>query len=220
MTQNRFNFIKANFSKFEGKEVEFSYYIPSADKYATAKGFIKAIGTGCNEGCFIISERGKQHAIYFERVTILDDPKVTLKKDGEIITTDTVGTWRHVTCYGCNHYDGKVLGHLVWASDKDGLKREILNHIGAMDVTLKADGSVVIESSVGTWKSTDIWKEQGGRRDKSGNKSVHFTWEANLDIEEANLFEYSRDELKAAILNKRQGMIEMDRDWCNESWGK
>lgn len=217
MTQNRFNFIKANFSKFEGKEVEFSYYIPSADKYATAKGFIKAIGTGCNEGCFIISERGKQHAIYFERVTILDDPKVTLKKDGEIITTDTIGTWKRNSS---DSYEAKVLGHYVFSRYQDMLKKEILNHLGAMDVTLKGNGQVVIESSVGTWKSTNIWKEQGGRRDKSGNKSVHFTWEANLDIEEANLFEYSRDELKAAILNKRQGMIEMDRDWCNESWGK
>ncbi len=65
MTQNRFYFVKANFSKFEGKKVEFKYYIPSADKYATAKGFLSKVGTGCNDGCFIINERGKRHAIFY-----------------------------------------------------------------------------------------------------------------------------------------------------------
>lgn len=65
MTQNRFYFVKANFSKFEGKKVEFKYYIPSADKYATAKGILSKVGTGCNDGCFIINDLGKSHAIFY-----------------------------------------------------------------------------------------------------------------------------------------------------------
>ena len=72
MTQNYFNQVKANFSEFEGQEVEFTYYIPSADKYATAKGILKAIGTGCNEDSLIISSRGKDFAIYFKQVTMLN----------------------------------------------------------------------------------------------------------------------------------------------------
>lgn len=218
MTQNRFYFVKANFSKFEGKEVEFKYYIPSADKYATAKGILSKVGTGCNDGCFIINERGRSHAIFYGNVTILDDPKVMLKKNGNIMTIDTIGTWRHVTSYGSDLYDAKVLGHLVWAKDKKGLEREILNHLGALDIKLKADGTVVIESNVGTWNCHNIWKEQGGRRDASGNKSVHYTWHAHLM--DGDLMDYSRIDLCDLILNKRQSMIEMDRDWCEESWGK
>lgn len=78
MTQDCFNFVKANFSKFDGKEVEFKYYIPSADKYATAKGILRKVGTGCNQYCFIIGSFGHNHAIFYGNVTILDDQNNSL----------------------------------------------------------------------------------------------------------------------------------------------
>lgn len=81
MTKNRFNQVKANFSEFEGKEVEFKYYIPSAYKYAKAKGILRKVGTGCNENCLIINERGKEKAIYFENVKFINEEPIEVVKE-------------------------------------------------------------------------------------------------------------------------------------------
>lgn len=134
MTQNKFNQIKDNFSKYEGREVEFTYYIPSADMYATNRGYLIEVGTECNEGHFIIQSGCLRACIYHKNVKLL--PQITLKKDGTILMKKTIGTW----------------------------------------------------------KCTNVWKERGGRHDRSGNLLVHYIWEAELD-NGCVITEYSRKEL-------------------------
>ena len=36
-------------------------------------------------------------------------------------------------------------------------------------------------AKVGTWNKRDIWKENGGRRNRSGCLLVHYFWEATLN---------------------------------------
>lgn len=81
MTNNRFNQVKANFSEFEGKQVEFKYFIPSANKYGTSKGFLRKVGTGCNENCLIVSERGIEYAICFKNVKFINEEPIEIIRE-------------------------------------------------------------------------------------------------------------------------------------------
>lgn len=67
MSENQFEYITKHFSQYQGRKVEFKYYIPSADKYAKGVGFIHGIG----KGCLIINERNWTHVIEHEHVTLI-----------------------------------------------------------------------------------------------------------------------------------------------------
>lgn len=70
MTRNAFDYLSNNIAEFVGREVEYTYFIPSCDKYTTATGFIGGIGTNANSESLIINERGRKHAIHFTNVDI------------------------------------------------------------------------------------------------------------------------------------------------------
>lgn len=57
-------------------------------------------------------------------------------------------------------------------------------------------------AKVGTWRKRNIWKENGGRRDKSGQKLVPVIYEAHLN-DGTNLCEYSRKELANALHGRK-----------------
>lgn len=71
-------------------------------------------------------------------------------------------------------------------------------------ITLKKDGTIEVKRGVfvpriiGNWWKQDVWKENGGRRDKSGNKLVPAIYHAKMrnDLE---LIGYTRQELVNAI---------------------
>ena len=71
-------------------------------------------------------------------------------------------------------------------------------------VTLKKDGTIEFKQgafaprSIGRWEHEDVWKQNGGRRDKSGNLLVRHIYRAKLH-NGLELTEYSRDGLVKAI---------------------
>lgn len=71
-------------------------------------------------------------------------------------------------------------------------------------VTLKKDGTIEFKQgafaprSIGRWEHEDIWKQNGGRRDKSGNLLVHHIYRAKLR-NGLELTEYNRNELVKVI---------------------
>lgn len=68
-------------------------------------------------------------------------------------------------------------------------------------ITLKKDGTISFQkNNIGTWKCTDLWKEEGSRRDKGGHLLVHHIWEAELNNGSEH-FQYTRKELITSILN-------------------
>ncbi len=70
MTREQFNEVVSHFPQYKGKSVDYKYYIPSANRYSKAKGYIEAIGEKCNQDCIIIAERNRRYAIYYEHVII------------------------------------------------------------------------------------------------------------------------------------------------------
>lgn len=75
-------------------------------------------------------------------------------------------------------------------------------------VTLKQNGDIEVKAGafcprvVGTWHYKDVWAENGGRRDKSGNLLVRGYWVANLKGYDATLVEYTRKDLVELIKSK------------------
>ena len=71
-------------------------------------------------------------------------------------------------------------------------------------ITLKKDHTIEFKQGafapriIGEWMKEDVWAENGGRRDKSGNKLVHYLWHATLR-RGTQLIGYTRDELEKAI---------------------
>ena len=59
-------------------------------------------------------------------------------------------------------------------------------HTTMAKITLKRDNSIELKQGafapriIGKWKKKDVWAENGGKRDKSGNKLVHYIWCATL----------------------------------------
>lgn len=67
-------------------------------------------------------------------------------------------------------------------------------------VTFKKDHSIELRKGafapriIGEWKKEDVYAENGGKHDKSGNKLVHYLWHATLR-RGTQLKAYTRDEL-------------------------
>lgn len=70
MTREQYNDIVTNFPLYKGQQVEYKYFIPSANRYSTSKGVIEAIGEKCNKDCIIIGDRNRKYAIYYKYVII------------------------------------------------------------------------------------------------------------------------------------------------------
>lgn len=76
-----------------------------------------------------------------------------------------------------------------------------------MKVTLKKNGIIEVKRgafiarAIGTWHHTDVWKENGGSRDKSGNKLVKSIWSATLR-HGRQIEAYSREDLIKIIIDK------------------
>lgn len=76
-----------------------------------------------------------------------------------------------------------------------------------MKVTLKQNGNIEVKAgafcprTVGTWQYVDVLAENGGRRDKSGNKLVRGYWKACLK-KGGDLTAYTRKELVEQIKSK------------------
>lgn len=70
MITELFNKIKKNPKGFIGSKVNYTHYIPSADKCVTSQGVLRGIGRGVNSGCIIIGDKGKNKAIYFKYVNL------------------------------------------------------------------------------------------------------------------------------------------------------
>ena len=86
MTREQFNNVVANFANYQGKQVEFEYYIPSANRYAKAVGFLYSFGQGIAWESFVISERNQKNMIHFSNVTLIiskeDELREALAKQG------------------------------------------------------------------------------------------------------------------------------------------
>lgn len=71
-------------------------------------------------------------------------------------------------------------------------------------ITLKKDHSIEFKQGafapriIGEWMKEDVWAENGGKYDKSGNKLVHYIWHAILR-RGTQLQAYTRDDLKKVI---------------------
>ena len=71
-------------------------------------------------------------------------------------------------------------------------------------ITFKKDHSIELKRGafapriIGEWMKEDVWAKNGGRRDKSGNKLVHYLWHATLR-NGAKLWQYNREDLEKAI---------------------
>ena len=67
-------------------------------------------------------------------------------------------------------------------------------------ITLKKDHSIEFKQGaltphiIGEWTKENVWAENGGKHDKSGNKLVHYLWHATLR-RGTQLKAYTRDEL-------------------------
>lgn len=70
MTIELFRKIKENLKAFIGSKVNYTHYIPSANKYVTSQGVLHGIGRGVNSECIIIGDKGKNKAIYFKYVNL------------------------------------------------------------------------------------------------------------------------------------------------------
>ena len=73
-------------------------------------------------------------------------------------------------------------------------------------VTLKKDGTIELKRGafapriIGEWMKQDVWNENGGRYDESGNKLVHIIYHATLR-KGTWLQAFTRNELVQAIKN-------------------
>ena len=73
-----------------------------------------------------------------------------------------------------------------------------------MKITLKKDGSIELNRGafapriIGDWNVENVWKENGSSRDASGNKLVHYMWNATLR-NGLRLMGYTRKELTNQI---------------------
>lgn len=71
-------------------------------------------------------------------------------------------------------------------------------------ITLKKDHTIEFKQGafapriIGEWRKEDIWAQNGGKRDKSGNKLVHFIYYAILR-RGLELQEYTRTDLVKTI---------------------
>ena len=72
MTTELFNKIKENPKGFIGRNVNYTHYIPSANKYVKSQGVLHGIGRGVNSGCIIIGDKGKNKAIYYGYVQLIN----------------------------------------------------------------------------------------------------------------------------------------------------
>ena len=68
-------------------------------------------------------------------------------------------------------------------------------------VTLKQNGNIEVKAGalapmiIGTWRYVDVWAENGGSRDKSGNKLVRGYWKASFKNGQNMPIAYTRKEL-------------------------
>lgn len=68
-------------------------------------------------------------------------------------------------------------------------------------VTLKQNGNIEVKAGafapmiIGTWHYVDLWAENGGSRDKSGNKTVRGYWKASFKNGQNMPIAYTRKEL-------------------------
>lgn len=72
MTTELFKKIKENQKDFVGSKVSYTHYIPSADKYITSQGVIRGVGKGINSRCVIVGDKGKNKAIYYGYVKLIN----------------------------------------------------------------------------------------------------------------------------------------------------
>lgn len=72
MMTELFNKIKENPKGFIGSKVNYTHYVPSASKYVTSQGVLHGIGNGVNSGCIIIGDKGKNKAIYYGYVQLIN----------------------------------------------------------------------------------------------------------------------------------------------------
>ena len=54
----------------------------------------------------------------------------------------------------------------------------------------------------GTWCKQDVWAENGGTHDRSGNKLVHYLWIARL-ADGSEIIEYSREQLRSSLNGRK-----------------
>ena len=52
--------------------------------------------------------------------------------------------------------------------------------------------------AAGTWHKQDVWAENGGTHDRSGNRLVHYLWIARL-ADGSEVIDYSREQLRNAL---------------------
>lgn len=68
-----------------------------------------------------------------------------------------------------------------------------------MQVQFKQNGNIEVSGkAIGTWHHRDIWAENGGSHDRSGNKLVHHIWEGKLN-DGRILTEYTREDLRKEV---------------------
>lgn len=68
-------------------------------------------------------------------------------------------------------------------------------------ITFCKDGTIEAGGSrVGTWHYVDVWQENGGKYDKSGNRLVRCFWKACLR-DGKELTQYTQKELREAVGN-------------------
>lgn len=71
-------------------------------------------------------------------------------------------------------------------------------------ITLKNDHTIELKKGafspriIGEWRKEDVWAENGGKRDRSGNKLVHFMYYAILR-NGLELQDYTRKDLVNTI---------------------
>lgn len=68
MTRELFGQVKRNIEAYKGKEVVFTSYLPSVDRYTTKRGILLAIGEGYDSDCLIIGWGGSRRSIYYPNV--------------------------------------------------------------------------------------------------------------------------------------------------------
>ena len=103
MKAQEFENIKANVNAYKGKLVDYQSYIPSADRFSTRKGYIKGVGEDVLRECLIVSERGEDYAIHYNRVELLSDrPTIDdVKEQVKDLTADEQQLLKDAINEGC-----------------------------------------------------------------------------------------------------------------------
>ena len=76
------------------------------------------------------------------------------------------------------------------------------------EIILKQNGDICIFGMrVGRWERQDIWKENGGKYDRSGNRLVECFYHAWFINGKASLHNYTRRELKAYVMDNFKELV-------------